>query len=215
MRACSIAITSVLLFGTTLPAIAGPAIKGFTPEATSSDLANTYGFSFVLLDSETIHGLGAYDAGNPGLNGSAQVGIWDATGNLLTSTTVPAGTAATRSGGFSYNGIAPLTLDALTAYYIGSYQPSDPITAFQIANSGSASLDDNIISIQDAYGIGPAFSGLVFPDRSVGFAGADVGANFTSNIVPIVADLPEPATVAILGTSLAALATLRRRTRQK
>jgi hypothetical protein len=55
----------------------------------------------------------------------------------------------------------------------------------------------------------------VFPDKSVGFAGAELGANFTTDIVPIVADLPEPATVAILGASLAGFATLRRRTRKK
>jgi hypothetical protein len=126
MRANSIATILILLFGTTFPAIAGPAIRGFTPEAITSNPANTYGFSFVLLDPETIHGVGAYDAGNPGLNGAAEVGIWDASGNLLGSTTIPAGTAATRSGVFSHNGIAPLTLDALTTYYIGSYQPSDP-----------------------------------------------------------------------------------------
>jgi hypothetical protein len=43
------------------------------------------------------------------------------------------------------------------------------------------------------------------------FRRRDLGPGFTGDIVPIVTDLPEPTTVAIL----AAVATLRRRTRQK
>jgi Domain of unknown function (DUF4082)/PEP-CTERM motif len=219
MRAKSLAVTFALICGAAAPAIAGPAINTNFPAdptapagpvcATSCD----YGFSFLLLNSsEIIQGLGAYNGGGAGLTAPAEVGLWDSSGELLASTTVPAGNAATVIGDFSFNGITPVTLDKLTLYYVASYQPSDPITTFQISDYTSPPVDSNVIVNADAYGIG---TGLVFPDQTVGFAGAELGANFTSQAIPIATDLPEPATLAILASSVAGFLVSRRRTARK
>jgi hypothetical protein len=216
MRAKSLAVTFALICGATAPAIAGPAINTNFPAdptapagpvcATSCD----YGFSFLLLNSsEIIQGLGAYNGGGAGLTAPAEVGLWDSNGDLLASTTVPAGNAATVIGDFSFNGITPITLDKLTLYYIASYQPSDPITTFQISDYTSPPVDSNVIVNADAYAYAIG-TGLVFPDQSVGFAGAELGANFTNQAIPIATGLPEPATLAILGTSVAGLVASRR-----
>jgi hypothetical protein len=219
MRTKSLAVTFALICGATAPAIAGPAINtNFPADPTAPAgpvcaISCDYGFSFLLLNSnETIQGLGAYNGDGAGLTAPAEVGLWDSNGDLLASTTVPAGNAATVIGDFSFNGITPVTLDKLTLYYVASYQPSDPITTFQISDYTSPPVDSNVIVNADAYGIG---TGLVFPDQTVGFAGAELGANFTSQAIPIATDLPEPATLAILASSVAGFLVSRRRTARK
>jgi hypothetical protein len=214
----TIAVTFALVCGAAVPAVAGPAIAtSFSADPTPPappTCASTcdYGFSFFFPNSSaTIQGLGAYNGGG-GLIAPAEVGIWDQNGDLLASTTVPAGNAATVIGDFSFSAITPVTLSALTLYYIASYQPSDPITTFQISDYTNPPVDSNVVVNADAYGIG---TGLVFPGQSVGFAGAELGANFTDEALPAPAGLPEPATLAILGSSVAGLVASRRRTAKK
>jgi hypothetical protein len=180
---------------------------------------------FLPSGTETVQGLGAYDAGSKsGLNGAAQVGLWvdngDGGGIVIASTTIPAGSAGTQIGDFSYNGITPVTLQPMTLYYIASYQPSDPIATFQNADYSGPPIDPDLTVNADAYGVVsgaamPDTSNLVFPSLSIGFVGADLGANFTDGAVPIYSGLPEPATLAILGTSIAGFAASRRRIARK
>jgi hypothetical protein len=234
MGAKTTVVTLALLCGASLPAVAGPAIlfsPTGTPDATAPavPICNTscnYGFSFFLPSgTETVQGLGAYDAGSKsGLNGAAQVGLWvdngDGGGIVIASTTIPAGSAGTQIGDFSYNGITPVTLQSMTLYYIASYQPSDPIATFQNADYSGPPIDPDLTVNADAYGVVsgaamPDTSNLVFPSLSIGFVGADLGANFTDGAVPIYSGLPEPATLAILGTSIAGFAASRRRIARK
>ena len=166
-----------------------------------------------MQDAETVRALGVYDDGQDGLAGTADVGLWDENGNLLAETPVSAGTRGELIGDFRYAGIAPLTLLAQTAYFIGSFQPFDPITSFNIGNLfsgtvGVASIDPNIVSIFDYEAVGGS---LAWPyPNTLGIAdGAYLAANFTTDFVPIPS--PEPATLAIMGTGLAGLTSLHRR----
>jgi hypothetical protein len=209
LTACTVALLCVV----SLPALAGPAITISKPGPTIIDGNGTYGFAFTLQDPETVRALGVYDDGQDGLSGAADVGLWDEKGNLLAETSVAAGTRGALIGDFRYAGIAPLTLLAQTAYFVGSFQPSDPVTSFNLGNlfsgtAGVAAIDPNIVSIFDYEAVGDS---LAWPyPNTLGIAdGAYLAANFTTDFVPIPS--PEPASLAIMGSGIAGLTSLYRR----
>jgi hypothetical protein len=217
-----IACTLALLCWASVPAFAGPGITSVTPAdafVAPAGAEGSYGFAFTLNVAETIDALGVYDLGQDGLSGPASVGIWDAvSGILLASTTVPVGTAGTLIDGFRYSAIGPLTLATGTdsgVYFVASYDPADPITAFtsnQIGGDpGSAVLDPNVQSVAQWYASG---SNLTLPDQTTLAAGGFLGANFTNDPVA-AAVLPEPASMTILAIGLAGLTTLRKRTARR
>src|ERR1700712_1317785 len=208
-----IAYTVALCCVISLPALAGPAITIGKPGPTFLDSNGTYGFAFTLQDAETVRAMGVYDDGQDGLLGAADVGVWDQDGNLLAETSISAGTSGQLIGAFRYAGIAPLTLLAQTAYFVGGFQPSDPITSFNIGNlfsgpAGVAAIDPNIVSIFDYEAVGGS---LAWPyPNTLGIAdGAYLAANFTTDFVPIPS--PEPASLAITATGLAGMTSLYRR----
>lgn len=69
----------------------------------------------------SITALGAFIDTTSGLANPGQVGLWDTSGDLLTSVTVPAGSAANIEGSFAYQAITPYALTAGTGYIVGSY----------------------------------------------------------------------------------------------
>src|SRR5512135_2603468 len=54
----------------------------------------TLGYSFSANSPISVVGLGVYDYLGNGLNVAHDVGLWNASGTLLASTTVPAGSGA-------------------------------------------------------------------------------------------------------------------------
>jgi hypothetical protein len=79
----------------------------------------TFGTIFTAVSASTVTHLGAYDHGQDGLNASMPVGIWNAAGTLLSSTTVT--TSDTLVGFFRYSMLAaPVALVAGQQYYIGA-----------------------------------------------------------------------------------------------
>lgn len=70
----------------------GAAINLTTPGSEYGGGQYTLGFEFTVSSNRTITSLGVYDSGANGLSSNAQIGIWDTSGNLLTSTTILAGT---------------------------------------------------------------------------------------------------------------------------
>jgi HYR domain/Secretion system C-terminal sorting domain len=82
---------------------------------------NNVGWSFTVgANPITLTALGLYDAGNDGLAEAHPVGIWTSAGILLSSTTIPAGTAATLNAGYRYNPITSIVLAAGQTYVIGT-----------------------------------------------------------------------------------------------
>lgn len=108
-----------------------PAIAQFTPafEYTSSSTLSdgrpfTLGYTFDLSQATTINGLGFWNSGTLTDN---MVGIWDLSGNLITSATVSAGDAVV--GNYTWESISPLLLGAgsyvIGGEFMGGAFPSD------------------------------------------------------------------------------------------
>jgi hypothetical protein len=139
--------------------------------ATQNDYAGTLGTNFTVgANPLTVTSLGYFDGPNSstsltgdGLLGSHQVGIFDASGALVTSATVPAG-GGTLSGEFRYVSVTPVTLAANTNYTVGGQ-----VTVAD--NTGGADGDGDVFRNGDG---GPTFGS--------GFSGIDGDPSFTGNV---------------------------------
>jgi len=174
-------------------ASASPAVVLTTPGEIYGSVQYTLGFQFTVSSNQTIGALGVFDNG-AALPQDAMVGLWDSSGDLLTSVTVPT-VGATDIGDFAYASITPYVLTPGNDYYIGAYLGgSGAASSLNTGQGGSGSYNSAITVIQDQYSnFNSAFS---FPGSSDGNAGgAWLGANFDL--------VPEPAawTLMLVGIS--------------
>ena len=115
----------------TLIASASFLYAGTLGVTTSNDGVNvntgtwTLGYSFLVNSPITVTGLGVFDENSDGLNVSHDVGLWDASGNLLASTTVAAGTVDPLNGFYRMAAISGVSLTAGNVYYVGSVNGID------------------------------------------------------------------------------------------
>jgi hypothetical protein len=168
-----------------------PAATLTSPGETFSGSLYTLGFEFSVNQSLSVTALGVYDDGQDGLANSAQVGIWDISGNLLASVTVPSGTAGTLVGDFRYADISPLTLSPGQDYVVGAYI-NDTATSFNTLQGGSGFYDPAVNGIEDRFSnFNSMFS---FPDSTNDHpGGAWLGGNFL-----FASPVPEPSSVTLL-----------------
>lgn len=97
----------------------------FTGGSTDGTSVITLGYSFTVNSPVRVTDLGYWDFANDGFSSSHQIGIWDTSGALLTSTTIAAGPSGTLLNGFRYVSLAtPLGL-AAGDYVIGGNIGSD------------------------------------------------------------------------------------------
>lgn len=201
------ALVSFAAVGAATPAIAGPAITLTTPGATYPSGSYTLGFEFTVVSPETINALGVYDDGGAPLSVPANVGIWDTSGNLLVSATVPAGNSAPLIGDFRYAASTPFTAVPGTDYVVGAFLSTGTASSLGTGQGGSGTVDPNVVIIEDRYSnFNSAFS---FPDTTDNIAGgAWLGANFTDTaLVPV----SEPELLALLSFGLLGLGLICRR----
>ena len=119
VRVFSSCAVTALGLGWAASAWAAPALT-FTPGAFTAGNANqSVGWQFDVLAATTVTGLGWFDDNADGLGLAHQVGIWDPSGTLLTSATVPAGTGAPFDGQFRTVAVAPITLVPGNGYIVG------------------------------------------------------------------------------------------------
>jgi hypothetical protein len=178
MKRASAAIAALSVFGLVSGvASAAPAVNLTTPGLTYSSDLYTLGFEFSVASPESISALGVYDDGGGALPTDAMVGLWDTSGDLLTSVTVPA-SGGSVVGDFRYAGIPAYALTAGTDYIVGAYLGSTGVaTSLNTGQGGTGSYNPLVTVIQDQFSsFNSAFS---FPGSTDGNAGgAWLGANF-------------------------------------
>lgn len=106
--------------------VAGAQTPAYTISNTSSPsyLVNppfTMGFAFDVLNPVTVYSLGIFDGDQDGLISSHEVGLFDPTGTLIASVTVPDGSGAALVNQFRYVDLStPVTLLPGNNYTLGA-----------------------------------------------------------------------------------------------
>jgi hypothetical protein len=166
----------------------------------------TFGYTFTLSSAVSVTNLGLFDFGNNGLAQSHTVDIWNSTGTVLATATIPAGTGGTLTNGFRYVSIASFTLTAGT-YTIGGFYSagSSDFLLGQTAGGGVPSITG---ASGVSYGQTRAAAGFTFPTSNPeNLQNSYFGPNF--QFTPGVPD--GGSTVSLLGCALLGLAALRRK----
>jgi hypothetical protein len=200
-------LTGALLLGVaSAPVVAqAPAVDFTSPTIDFTNGNWSLGFEFDVLNplGVSVTHLGFYDAGQDGIMGDHPVGIWDAAMNLLASATVTSGSSLI--GWFRWESIVALHLPAATGYRIAAVTGSDLYT--WNPNGFMVHPDINFVADRWTETTGTT---LVFPvssDAVNGYFGANFMLDGDQQVVP------EPMTMALLGTGLLGLGVVRRRRR--
>jgi hypothetical protein len=197
---------AIALAGLSLTVATGAVAQAINPAyeyssaITGSDGRDfTLGFQFALSGPMTVNALGFSTVG---LGQDEQVAIWDAQGNLITSTTVLTTDAVV--GHFAWHAIANLALTAGTYTIGGTFEGGGvPVYASGVTYaSGYTWLTD-----EQTPG-----SGLLFPNFSTGGQYGDNGIAMV-NLSFAGGAVPEPASWAMMVGGFALAGAAMRRTR--
>jgi hypothetical protein len=133
------------------------------------------GYSFAANTNIWATGLGLYDHNSDGLNSTHQVGLWDASGTLLASATVNAGTGGTLVTNYRFSSISAVALSAGSTYFVGATaMDGDNDEWLQNPSSLSSAAEITYLARQYTTSSGS----LVFPSLSGSGSTGYFGANF-------------------------------------
>ena len=131
-----------------LPFSAQAQAYDFSSAPVSHDNPLSFGFQFSTNAAITVNSLGYFDEGQDGFLTPHEVGLFDASGKLLTSTLLSAGTVETLDGKFRYKDITPLALSAGQTFRIAatSYGAQDDWAYGNSGGQHGARLSDFSVS---------------------------------------------------------------------
>ena len=163
------------------------------------------GYSFVANAATSVVSLGVWDQDGDGLLRSHEVGLWASDQTLLANAVVGAGTAGLLDSGFRFTDISPVLLAAGHTYYVAAlftgpgddnfaYDPTSVLTAPQITYDSRRFVPSMVLAF-------PALVGS--PTFTTGYWGGNVRLD--------TQPVPEPTTMVLLGSGLAAVFSRRRR----
>jgi hypothetical protein len=178
---------------------------GFT-----NGFTGTLGWEFTVNSTENLIDFGFYNNGGT-IATSHQVGLWDASGDLLTSGTVGPSAADTTIGYFDYSPTTPYTLQAGDTYIIGTLLSSSD---FFYYDPSTITTDPSISYVQTQFDVNDTPS-LTFP-QTTDFPSNGYGYFGPSFEVPTIqgpTGVPEPGAFLVLPLGLAILAGVRLRVR--
>jgi hypothetical protein len=205
----------LMLLSAAVLGLAAPVVRADTPAVSFTTVENegtngsySMGYEFTVNSNIDATALGFFGTQ---LSESHDVGIYDLSGNLLTSTTVNPGDPVT--GFFSYHSITPFALSSGSSYVIAAVTGNENYSW----DPSGFSTDPSVSFDQDLYA--PS-STLIFPFNSEGLTGF-FGPNFLIGSGTTGGGgggggngVPEPGTLALLaGMGLCSVPFLRRRRR--
>jgi hypothetical protein len=171
--------------GAASAAVITPAYEFTNLTPLTDDRPFTLGFEFSLSSAETVSALGYTTVG---FTSDQQVGIWNSSGTLLTSTTVT--TADPVVGHFAWASIPSIVLGPGTYTIGGTYETG----LFASGATGVSSIPGfTWIKDEQLYG-----SGLNLPTESYGSYGTDGIPQVDFSVGPATTGVPEPATWALM-----------------
>jgi hypothetical protein len=183
--------------------LADPVLSFSGSTAPANAFNQTVGWEFDVLNTITVTSLGWYDQNSDGLLLAHTVGIWDSSGNLLTSVLVAQGTTDPLVGLFRTAAITPIVLTPGTNYIVGGQEFStDNEQLF-----GPASTTDSRIAF-DKGEHSNADNLFELPTIPTGNPNCCWGPSFS---VDAAANVPEPSGVsALLAAGVLAMLVARR-----
>jgi len=173
--------------------------------SSNSQSVWSLGYQFVANTNATVTALGTFDYGQDGFAQPQQVGLWDASANLLASVYVT--NADPLQGFWRFHSISGVTLIPGDTYYVASQGGEGYVWL-----TNGFTVAPQITFVEDAwhYNGDTNNNPLAFPDTTDGF-GAGVGGGFFGGNIEFGTATPEPGTLMLLGSGVVGLAGIIRR----